>query len=279
MSPQQQELVETGPTVHLEEIGAVLVITLDKPQVRNAVDGDVAHGIEAGIDRLEQSDDLRVGVLAATGTVFSAGADLRLLASGGPLPYTERGQFGGLVARERSKPLIAAVDGPAVAGGCELALACDIVVASTAASFAITEVRLGLYAGGGGLVRLARRLPTSVAMELALTGDPMPAERAHAVGLASRLVPAGQARAVAVELATRIAGNPVESVLVSRRVVLAAAAGDEAAAWAANAAASTEIAGGAQFREGPQAFLDKRAPSWSVSDGGGQTLGLPGRSE
>lgn len=249
-----------GSTVRLEEVGAVLVITLDRPQVRNAVDMEVARGIEAGIDRLEQSDHLRAGVLAATGTVFCAGADLRLIASGGPLPYTERGKFGGLVARERTKPLIAAVDGPAIGGGCELALACDIVVSSTAASFAISEVRLGLFAGGGGVVRLARRLPTSVAMELALTGDPMPAERAYAVGLTSRLVPAGQARDAAVELATRIAGNPPESVIESRRVVLAAAAGDETAAWEANAAAGAVVSVGKSFREGPQAFLDKQAP-------------------
>jgi enoyl-CoA hydratase len=251
-------------TVRAEVLGAVLVLTLDRPEVRNAVDMDVARGIEAGIDLLEGSDDLHAGVLAATGPVFCAGADLRLLATGGPLPYTERGDFGGLVSRERSKPLIAAVDGPALAGGCELVLACDLVVASEAATFGLPEVRLGLFAGGGGLVRLARRLPTGVAMELALTGDPMPADRAFAVGLASRLVAPGQALASAVELAARIAGNPPISVAQSRSVVLAAARGTEDDGWAANAAAGAVIQAGEHFREGPQAFLDKRVPSWST---------------
>lgn len=259
------ETLNAGHTGCVEVVGAVLVITLARREVRNAVDMDVARSIEAGIDQLEESAELRAGVLAVTGPVFCAGADLRLLASGGPLPYAEAGMLGGLVRRARTKPLIAAVDGPALAGGCELALASDIVVASTAASFGIPEVRLGLYAGGGELVRLVRRLPASVAMEMALTGDPMSAERAHAVGVVSRLPPARQARAVAGELASRIAGNPPESVVQSRRVVLEAAADTEAVAWAANATAGAVVSAGKHFRESPQAFLDKRAPAWPAA--------------
>jgi enoyl-CoA hydratase len=259
-----ESLNEPG-TVRARVDGAVLVITLDRSEVRNAVDLDVARGIEAGVDRLEGSAELRAGVLAATGPVFCAGADLRLLADAAPLPYTERGDFGGLVSRQRRKPLLAAVDGPALAGGAELALACDIVVASTAASFGLPEVRLGLYAGGGGLVRMARRLPLSVVMELALTGEAIPAERAHALGLASRLVPAGQASGAAVGLAARIAANPPVSVEQSRSVVLTAAAGTEADAWATNAAAGAIVQAGEHFREGPRAFLANRRPESSPS--------------
>lgn len=251
-------LLNASGTVRAEVVGEILVIILNRPSVRNAVDLDMALGIEAGIDRLEESAGLRVGVLAAEGPVFCAGADLTLLASGKPLPYTDRGDFGGLVSRERTKPLIAAVDGAALAGGFELALACDMVVASVAARFGIPEVRLGLFAGGGGLVRLARQLARSAAMELALTGDPISAERAHALGLVSRLVVAGAARSEAVELARRIAANPRTAVELSRRVVLASAGDGESEAWAANAAAAAALQADEHFRDGPQAFLDDR---------------------
>src|SRR5680860_1376855 len=164
--------------------------------------------MEAAIDRLEADDETWVGVVAGNGPVFSAGADLKAIAAGqaGKLS-TKRGGFAGLARRERVKPLIAAVDGPALAGGCEIVLSCDLVVASTNARFGIPEVKRSLVAGAGGLFRLPRSLPLNVAMELALTGDPIDAERAYALGFVNVLVDAGGAVDGALALAERICAN------------------------------------------------------------------------
>src|SRR5215212_10266320 len=165
--------------VEYRQEGRVAVLTINRPEARNAVNGDVARSMEAGLDRLEADDDTWVGVVTGTGPVFSAGADLKAIASGQAADLqTKRGGFGGITARERTKPLVAAVDGPALAGGCEIVLSCDLVVASTNARFGIPEVKRSLVAAAGGLFRLPRAIPRNVAMELALTGDPIDAERA-----------------------------------------------------------------------------------------------------
>ena len=250
--------------VDYEEQGRVAVITIRRPEARNAVNGDVARGMEGAIDRLEADDEVWVGIVTGEGSVFSAGADLKAIAAGqaGDLA-TAKGGFAGITRRERTKPIIAAVDGPALAGGCEIALACDLIVASTAAAFGLPEVKRSLVAAAGGLFRLPRNLPPKIAMEVILTGDPLPAERAHALGLVNELVEPGQAVAAALALAERIAANAPVAVWESRKVVLMADAGapdDEL--WNESGAAFGRVAQTEDFAEGPRAFIEKRPPAW-----------------
>src|SRR5215208_6321776 len=207
--------------VEYRQEGRVAVLTINRPEARNAVNGDVARGMEEAIDRLEEDDGTWIGIVAGEGPVFSAGADLKAIASGQAADLqTKRGGFGGITARERTKPLIAAVDGPALAGGCEIVLSCDLVVASTNAKFGIPEVKRSLVAAAGGLFRLPRSLPRNIAMELALTGEPIPASVAHQHGLVNRLVPNGTAVEAAIELAEKICENAPIAVRESRKVVL-----------------------------------------------------------
>jgi enoyl-CoA hydratase len=249
--------------VEYEKKGPVAVITIRRPEARNAVNGEVAVALEAAVDRLEAEDDAWVGILTGEGPVFSAGADLKAIASGqaGSI-NTERGGFGGLTRRERTKPLIAAVDGPALAGGCEMVLACDMVVASTKAAFGLPEVKRSLVAAAGGLFRLPRSIPPMVAMEVALTGDPIPAERAFQLGLVNELVEPGQALAAAVGLAERICANAPLAVRESRQIVLAAQTTDDATLWRMTEQAFGRIVRTEDFGEGPRAFIEKRPPVW-----------------
>ena len=248
--------------IDYEQRGHVAVLTINRPEARNAVNGEVASGIEEAIDRIEADDDTWVTVLTGAGPVFCAGADLKAISSGqaGGL-NTERGGFAGLVKRERSKPIIAAIDGPALAGGCEIALACDLIVASTNAKFGVPEVKRSLVAAGGGLFRLPQVLPTKLAMELVLTGDPIDAERAYALGMVNDLVEPGQAVDKAVELAERICVNAPLAVRESRKVVLKALGVEqEDELWRESNAAFGRVAQSEDFGEGPRAFIEKRAP-------------------
>lgn len=249
--------------VEYEEQGRVGVITIRRPAARNAVNGEVATGIEAALDRLEEDPERWVGVLTGEGSVFSAGADLKAIAAGqaGELA-TRKGGFGGLVTRERVKPLIAAVGGPALAGGCELVLACDLVVASRNAAFGLPEVKRALVAAAGGLFRLPRALPPKVAMEVALTGEPLPAQRAYELGLVNRLVDEGAALKEAVALAEAIAANAPLAVQESRRIVLAAHTEDEETLWRMSLEGMARMMTTEDFAEGPRAFIEKRPPSW-----------------
>jgi enoyl-CoA hydratase len=241
----------------------VAVITLHRPEARNAVNGDVAAGIEAAIDRLEADDDLWVGIITGTGPVFCAGADLKVISRGEAASIqTERGGFAGFVRRERTKPVIAAVDGPALAGGTEIAVACDLIVASRSASFGIPEVKRSLIAAAGGLLRLPRALPRNVAMELALTGDPISAERAAAFGLVNELVEPGQALEAALVLAQRIAVNAPVAVRQTRRIVLASQERDDEDVWRLTREAQAVTVATEDFHEGPLAFIEKRPPRW-----------------
>ncbi len=250
--------------VRFEQAGRVGTITLDRPAARNAINGQIARGIEAAIDRIEDDPEVWVGILAAKGPVFCAGADLRAASEGrGAELATARGGFGGIVKRRRTKPLIAAVDGPALAGGCEIVLACDLVVASTDARFGIPEVKRGLIAGAGGLFRLGRHLPRNLAMQLALTGDPIDAARAAHFGMVNILTDPGQALVGAMALADQVVANAPVSVRLSRQVLLDTAAMDDAEAFEASAAAFVLNCQSADFTEGPAAFLEKRAPRWS----------------
>jgi enoyl-CoA hydratase/carnithine racemase len=251
-----------GP-VSYEERGHVALITLRRPEARNAVNGAVARGLEAAVDRLEESD-ARVGVLTHEGPVFSAGADLKEVAAGrGRELSTPRGGFGGLVNRTRVKPLVAAVDGAALGGGCEFALACDLVVASTASRFGLPEVKVGQLAAAGGLVRLPRALPQGVAMRMALTGDPIDAETAARFGLVAELVEPGAVVEAALALAERIAGNAPLSVQASRRVIQEAGTLPEAEAWQLSREAAGQVTGSADSKEGARAFAEKRPPVWT----------------
>src|SRR3954464_1071252 len=180
--------------VEYEVRGRIGLIRINRPDARNAVNAAVASGMEAAIDTLEADPETWVGVVASTGPVFSAGADLKAIAAGeGESLSTRSGGFAGITRKVRTKPLIAAVDGPALAGGCEIALACDLIVASRAARFGLPEVKRSLVAAAGGLFRLPRSLPPKVAMEIVLTGDPITAERAYEFGLVNHLVDPGGA--------------------------------------------------------------------------------------
>jgi enoyl-CoA hydratase len=243
--------------------GHVAVITLNRPEAKNAVNGEVARGLEAAIDQLEEDEGLWVGILTHAGNVFCAGADLKAINAG--LAHelaTAKGGFAGFVQRERTKPVIVAADGPALAGGCELALAADLVVASTAARFGLPEVKRSLVAAGGGLFRLPRALPRNVAMELILTGEPLSAERAHHFGLVNRLTEPGQALEEAKALAAQITANAPVAVRESRKVVLASATTADDELWNMSLAGMGAAMSSEDLTEGLMAFIEKRPPVW-----------------
>jgi len=243
--------------------GRVATITLRRPEARNAVNADVAHGVEDAIDRLEADPDVWVGIIAGDGPVFSAGADLKEIAAGRVADLeTERGGFGGIARRDRDKPMIAAVDGPALAGGCEIVLACDLVVASRQAAFGLPEVKRSLVAAAGGLFRLPRKLPRNIALEIIMTGDPIDGQRAYALGLVNQLVEPGEVLDAASALAARICANAPLAVRASRRVALDGAGADDATAWKLTGDALRSILGTEDFLEGPRAFVEKRPADW-----------------
>lgn len=247
--------------------GNLAVITIDRPDARNAVNTAVAQGIEDAIDKMEADDEVWVGILTgartAKGYIFCAGADLKQMSTDPGGMSTKRGGFGGLVTRERTKPLIAAVDGPALAGGTELALACDLLVASRTAVFGIPEVKRNLVAAAGGLFRLPRKLPRNVAMELALTGRlDFPAERAHHFGWVNVLSEEGEALAAAKQLAGQICENAPLAVRESRRIILAATDEPDEVGWKLSGEGIVKMFQTEDFKEGLAAFVEKRAPRW-----------------
>ncbi len=259
--------IETSEAITFAPEGRVGVITINRPNARNAVNTAVAQGIEAALDLLENDPDLWVGVLTGAptekGYIFSAGADLKQMSVDPAGMMTARGGFGGLVQRERTKPLIAAVDGPALAGGTELVLACDLVVASRAAVFGIPEVKRNLVAGAGGLFRLPRKLPRNIAMELALTGRlDFPAERAHHFGWVNEICDEGEALTTALALAGRIAENAPLAVAASREIMLASTDQPDEVGWKMSGEAMMKMFSTEDFNEGLTAFFEKRPPAW-----------------
>jgi enoyl-CoA hydratase len=242
----------------------VAVITIDRPEARNAVSPEVAQGIEAALDAVERDDDVWVAIVTGTPPVFCAGADLKAIHDGRAAELsTERGGFGGVARRDRTKPLIAAVEGAALAGGTEIVLACDLVVAAEDAHFGIPEVKRGLVAAAGGLFRLGRKIPLNLAMECALTGDPIDAAFAHRHGLVNALCQPGQALSAARALARRIAANAPLAVRESRAIVLKCTGADDDEAWRRSEQAADRVFGSEDVREGVAAFLEKRAPAWT----------------
>jgi len=239
----------------------VLLVTLNRPEQRNAVNRAVAEGIAAALDRLDAEEALRVGVLTGAGRGFCAGMDLKAFVAGEPVSVEGRG-FAGIVQRAAAKPLIAAVEGFAVAGGFEIALTCDLIVAARGTRFGVPEVKRGLVAAGGALLRLPRRIPYHLAMELALTGDFVDAERAHEVGLVSRLVEPGASVEAALELARTIAANGPLALAASKRILVEAPSWPAEETWERQAEISDPVRASADAREGSLAFAEKRAPRW-----------------
>ena len=249
--------------VDFEQRGPFAVVKINRPEARNAVNGAVAQGIEGAIDRIEADDGIWVGILTGEPPVFCAGADLKEINAGNAANLqTKRGGFGGIVQRERTKPIIAAVDGPALAGGTEIVVSCDLVVASTTATFGIPEVKRSLVAAAGGLFRLGRKIPLNIAMELTLTGDPITAEVAHHHGLVNRLVEPGEALDAAIALAERICANAPVAVRESRRVVIEATNAPDDVGWKMSLEGMAAAMSSEDFGEGLTAFIDKRPPVW-----------------
>lgn len=255
-------------TVTYEARGNVALITLNRPDARNAVNGDVATAMEAAIDQLESDDAIWVGIIQANtegqnNPVFCAGADLKAINSGeGGALTTAKGGFAGFAYRERKKPVIVAVDGLATAGGCEIVLAADLVVATTRSAFGLAEVKRNLIAGAGGLFRLPRAIGRAAAMEMILTGEPLPASRAYELGMVNRLVGAGEATEEALRLAAQITAAAPLAVWESRKVVLAAATENDDTLKAMTDAAMGTVMRSEDIKEGLTAFIEKRPPQW-----------------
>jgi enoyl-CoA hydratase len=239
----------------------VLVITLNRPEARNAVNQALAGAVATALDELDGSEDLQVGVLTGAGKGFSSGMDLKAFVTG-ERPYTEGRGFAGITQRAARKPLIAAVEGFAVAGGFEIALSCDLIVAGRDARFGIPEVKRSLVAAAGALIRLPRRIPYHVAMELALTGDPVDAERAYALGIVNRVADPGGAVEAALELAAAIARNGPLALDASKRIVQQAQDWSEEEAWTKQGEIAGPVMVSEDAREGATAFAEKRDPVW-----------------
>ncbi len=245
--------------------GHTEILTINRPEARNAVNGAVSRAFTEAFDELEADDDCWVVIVTGSGDkAFSAGMDLKAFTAGeaGEI-MGAKGGFGGIAQRNFPKPLIAAVNGSALAGGCEIMLACDLVVAVEEAKFGIPEVKRGLMAGAGALFRLPKKIPPTIAMELALTGDPIDAHRALELGLVNRVVPAGKLMEEALALAGTITDNAPIAVRVSKRVMKEAGELPDAEGWAVNNAAVPEVFGSADAQEGPIAFAEKRKPNWT----------------
>jgi enoyl-CoA hydratase len=244
-----------------EAADGIMVITINRPQARNAVNAAVAEGIAAALADLDARDDLVVGIITGAGGTFCAGMDLKAFLRGERPSVPGRG-FGGIVEAPPAKPFIAAVEGYALAGGCEIALASDMIVAARGAKFGLPEVKRGLSAAAGGLMRLPERIPPSIAMELALTGNFLPAPRAQELGLVNRLADDGGALAAARELAAEIAANGPLAVRASKRVLVESRTWPEADRWARQGEILDPIFASEDAQEGARAFAEKRPPHW-----------------
>jgi len=250
--------------VRVERVGHILVMTLARPRARNAVNAAVAAGLEAAVDLLETDDELWAGVLTGDGPVFCAGADLKAVAAGGLADLvTERGGFAGFVRRARTKPVIAALNGDALAGGMELAIACDLVLAAEGVRMGIPEAARSLLAVGGALANLPKLIGEKAALELAMTALPWPAERFVGLGLVSAVVPQADLRAQALRLAESICANAPLAVRASRAVIVDGRELDQNARWELAERHLAELVATADYREGLESFVEKRQPRWT----------------
>jgi enoyl-CoA hydratase len=252
---------ETSPVVLTERLGNVLLITLNRPEVRNAVNAALAAGVAGALQELDDDPSLSVGVLTGTGGFFCAGMDLGAFVKGESPWFGDRG-FAGIAQRASRKPLIAAIEGFAVAGGMEIALACDLIVAAKGAKMGIPEVTRSLVAAGGALLRMPRRMPYHVVMELALTGDPLPAERFHELGLVNRITEPGGAVDGALELAGRLAKNGPLALIASKEILQQQFDWSTEEMWEKQGAITGPVFGSEDAKEGASAFKEKREPAW-----------------
>jgi enoyl-CoA hydratase len=250
-----------GTAVRTERRGRTLLITLDRPEARNAVNAALAHGVAEALDELDFDGEIAVGVITGAGGGFCAGMDLKAFVSGENAWVDGRG-FGGIVERPPRKPIIAAVEGFAMAGGFEVALACDLIVAARGAKFGIPEVKRGLVAAGGALLRLPRRMPYHVAMELALTGEPIRAQRAAELGIVNRVVEPGKTVDAALELAEAIAANGPLALEATKRILVESPGWGEDELWERQGEIAGPVFISEDAREGASAFSQKRDPEW-----------------
>jgi enoyl-CoA hydratase len=244
-----------------ERRGRILIITLNRPEQRNAVNAAMAQGLAAALDELDGDSELSLGVLTGAGKGFCSGMDLKAFRAGEPSHVPGRG-FAGIVERPPEKPLIAAIEGFAVAGGLEVALACDLIVAAKGARLGIPEVTRSLVAAGGALLRLPRTMPRNVAMELALTGELIVAERAHALGLVNRLTEPGDALEAALGLAGTIAANGPLALAATKRIMVESADWPDAEFFARQREINDPVRNSEDAREGATAFAERRDPVW-----------------
>lgn len=250
-----------GTEVLVEARESVLVVTINRPEAKNSVNAAVAEGVAAAIDQLEESDDLRVGVLTGAGGTFCSGMDLKAFLKG-ESPIVEGRGLAGVTMRPPRKPLVAAVEGWALAGGFEIMLACDMVVAAETARFGVPEVKRSLVAGAGAALRLPERVPLPIALELLLTGDPIDAARAASLGLVNRVTPEGGALDGALELAASVAANGPLAVAATREVARSARDWPEAERWSRQDELIGPVFLSEDAQEGARAFAEKRAPVW-----------------
>jgi enoyl-CoA hydratase len=252
----------TDDEVLTERDGAILVITLNRPKARNAVNSALARGLAAAVDTLDGDPELSVGVLTGAGGSFCSGMDLKAFLQG-EMPTVEGRGFAGITIVPPEKPVIAAVEGYALAGGCEIALACDLIVAARDAKFGLPETKRSLVAGAGGLLRLPQRIPRAIAMEYALTGEFFSAEDAKAWGLVNRLTDPGEALAGALELARKITQSGPLAVRATKKIVRDGGDWPAEERWARQQEIMGPVMTSADAREGALAFAEKRAPVWS----------------
>jgi enoyl-CoA hydratase len=245
--------------VLVERRDRVMVITLNRPEAMNAINGALSHGLWNAVQELNADDGLTAGVLTGAGRGFCSGMDLKAFARGEDI-----GPLAEFVRAGCEKPLIGAVEGFAIAGGCEIALTCDLLVAASGAKFGIREVKVGLFAAAGGVFRLPSRVGYATAMEMAITGDPITAEDAHAAGMVSEVTEAGGALDAAIALAERVAQNAPLAVAASKQLVRAAAQGiAEDELWEMQKPLMAKVFSSNDAKEGPRAFAEKRAPNWT----------------
>jgi enoyl-CoA hydratase len=251
----------TESAVLTERRGNVLLITLNRPAVRNAVNGAVAEGVAGALERLDGEDELSVGILTGAGGFFCAGMDLGAFVKGESPWFGDRG-FAGIARRASRKPLIAAIEGFAVAGGMEVALACDLIVAARGAKLGIPEAKRSLVAAGGALLRLPRRMPYHMVMELALTGELLPAERFHDFGVVNRLAEPGATVEAALELAATLARNGPLALAASKRILQEQVDWSSAEMWERQSEISGPVFASEDAKEGASAFKEKREAVW-----------------
>jgi len=256
-----EEAATPEEEVLVEQRDRILVITINRPKARNAVNAAVSRGLADAMDRLDEDPGLSVGVLTGAGGSFCAGMDLKAFARGERVDIEGRGL--GFTQRPPAKPLIAAVEGFALAGGTEVALATDLIVAAKDSAFGIPEVKRGLVAGGGGLLRLPERIPYAVAMELALTGDNLPAERAHELGLVNVLAEPGGALDAAIALAEKITANGPLAVAATKRIIVESRNWSAEDQWNNQIQILAPVFMSNDAKEGAIAFAEKRAPKWT----------------